>query len=50
MGRPSIALEQALAFELGVRQKDVIGEWIPVAYPGVSDIIDSSRKWMMGFR
>jgi hypothetical protein len=50
MGRPSIALEQALAFELGVRQKDVIGEWIPVAYPGVSDITDSSRKWMMGFR
>src|SRR5713101_3930684 len=33
MGHHSIALEQAFAFELGVRQKDVIGEWIPRAEP-----------------
>jgi integrase len=29
MGRPSMALGQALQFELTFRQKDVIGEWIP---------------------
>lgn len=27
--KPSMALAQALQFELGFRQKDVIGEWIP---------------------
>lgn len=29
MGRPSIALAQAIQFELTMRQKDVIGEWVP---------------------
>jgi hypothetical protein len=29
VGRPSIALAQALQFELTLRQKDVIGEWVP---------------------
>jgi len=29
LGKPSMALAQALQFELGFRQKDVIGEWIP---------------------
>lgn len=28
-GKPSMALAQALQFELALRQKDVIGEWIP---------------------
>ena len=30
----SIALTQALQFELLLGQKDVIGEWVPVAEPG----------------
>lgn len=29
LGRPSMALAQAIQFELGFRQKDVIGEWFP---------------------
>ncbi len=29
LGRPEMALAQALQFELTLRQKDVIGEWIP---------------------
>lgn len=50
MGHHSIALEQAIAFELGVRQKDVIGEWMPRAEPGVTDVIDGPRKWLLGVR
>jgi hypothetical protein len=49
-GRPSIALQQAIAFELGVRQKDVIGEWIPREYPGLSDVVYGPRKWLLGMR
>jgi integrase len=29
-GRPSLALGTALQFETGMRQRDVIGEWLPV--------------------
>jgi hypothetical protein len=50
MGLHSIALEQAFAFELGLRQKDVIGEWVPCKSPGIADIVDGTRKWMMGIR
>jgi hypothetical protein len=50
MDYPSVALEQAFAFELGIRQKDVIGEWIPAAWPGVSDVHEGPRKWLMGLR
>lgn len=52
MGRPSIALAQAFQFELMLRQKDVIGEWVPVSEPGMSDLIaaDRGRKWLRGLR
>jgi integrase len=50
MGYHSIALEQAFAFELGLRQKDVIGEWIPKAWPGITDIHWGPRKWLIGIR
>src|SRR6185437_8269934 len=30
VGKPSIALAQALQFGLTLRQKDVIGEWVPI--------------------
>lgn len=50
LGWHSVALEQALAFELGVRQTDVIGQWLPIGWPGVTDIIDDPRKWMIGMR
>jgi hypothetical protein len=47
---PSIAISQALQFELGVRQRDAIGEWIPLGRPGLSDVIKGNSKWVMGFR
>jgi hypothetical protein len=46
----SIALTQAFQTGLGVRQKDVLGEWIPVSDPGISDIHDGKWKWVVGFR
>lgn len=49
-GKPSIALAQAFQFELMLRQKDVIGEWIPISEPGVSDITHGKFKWLCGLR
>lgn len=49
-GFPSIALAQAFMFELGLRQKDMIGEWVPRTEPGVSDVIAGPSKWLMGAR
>ncbi len=49
-GWHSIALGQAFQFECTLRQKDVAGEWVPIAEPGVSDIIDRGQKWMRGIR
>jgi hypothetical protein len=50
MGHPSIALAQLLQDTLICRQKDVIGEWIPVSEPGLSDIVAGLQKWMVGLR
>lgn len=47
-GRASIALAQAMTYELGWRQKDVLGEWIPVSEPGLSQIINHGKKWVIG--
>lgn len=49
-GLPSIALTQACQHDLMVRQKDTIGELIPVSHPGISDIIMGDQKWVGGFR
>jgi hypothetical protein len=49
-GWPSIALAQALQFELMLKQADVIGEWVPATEPGISDIIKGSEKWVRGLR
>jgi hypothetical protein len=49
-GFPSIALAQALQFECMLRQRDVIGEWVPMSEPGASDIKDKGRKWHRGIR
>jgi hypothetical protein len=49
-GLPSIALAQALQFELCLRQKDVVGEWVPVAEPGLSSVIRAGYKWLRGLR
>lgn len=44
----SVALAQASMFETGLRQKDVIGEWIPIGEPGNSDIHWHKMKWLHG--
>jgi hypothetical protein len=49
-GWGSIALAQALQFELLLGQKDVIGEWVPVGEPGESDVIRGDQKWLRGLR
>jgi hypothetical protein len=49
-GKPSIALAQAIQFECMLRQKDVIGEWVPVSEPGFSDMIWGNAKWMRGVK
>jgi hypothetical protein len=46
----SIAIAQAIQFELMLRQKDVIGEWVPMSEPGTSDVTDGDRKWLRGLR
>jgi hypothetical protein len=48
IGRPSIALAQAFMFDLGLRPKDVVGEWIRISSPGISAITDGGRKWVVG--
>jgi hypothetical protein len=52
MGRHSIALAQALQFDLPLKQTDVIGEWAPLSEPGVgmSDVISGKNKWIRGLR
>lgn len=51
VGRLSIALAQAAAFDFGWRQKDVIGEYVPREEPGESDITPLRfGKWLWGWR
>ena len=49
-GWHSIALAQALQYELLLGQKDVIGEWVPVDEPGESDVAQLGQKWLRGLR
>lgn len=44
----SLALGQAFQFECTLRQGDVIGQWIPIAEPGVSAVIFGGKKWVGG--
>lgn len=46
----SIALAQAFQFDLMLRQKDVIGEWVPMNEPGISDVTNGQDKWLVGLR
>lgn len=50
IGYASIALAQALQFEIVLRQKDVIGEWVPLEEPGESDVTWRGMKWLRGIR
>jgi hypothetical protein len=58
-GWGSIALAQAFQFECTLRQKDVIGEWVPLSEPGISDVVRQidprfrrrgANKWLRGIR
>lgn len=49
-GMPSIALAQAFQFDCMLRQKDVIGEWVPQSEPGLSDTLFGPFKWLRGIR
>jgi hypothetical protein len=46
--RPSSALAYALAFETTLRLWDVVGQWVPMDYPAISDVVDADRneKWL----
>lgn len=44
----SMALGQAFQFECTLRQKDVIGEWVPISEPGVSAVMNNGEKWIRG--
>lgn len=48
VGWHSIAMAQAFQFELMLRQKDVIGEWVPEIERGESSLHWRSQKWMRG--
>jgi hypothetical protein len=45
-----LALGQAIQFEAMLRQRDVIGEWVPLTEPGTSDVIWRGQKWIRGIR
>jgi hypothetical protein len=48
MGYASLALAQAIQFDCALRQKDVIGEWVPVSEPGESKLEHDGLKWLHG--
>lgn len=49
-GKAAIALAQAIQFECMLRQKDVIGEWIPLVERGTSEVVMGGLKWLTGIR
>lgn len=50
VGQHSIALASAFQFEVILRQKDVIGEWVDVSEAGISDVTYHGQKWLRGIR
>lgn len=48
MGRHSMALGLTLQFDLGMRQRDVIGEWLIDDGKAVDGIVDKGRRWHDG--
>lgn len=50
MGLHSIALAQAGQFDFTWRQKDLVGEWVPISEPGFSYVTSGNDKWLRGAR
>jgi hypothetical protein len=48
MGLGSVALATALQFDLALRQKDAIGEWLPGAGDGDGGIVVRGHRWANG--
>jgi hypothetical protein len=44
----SLALGQAFQFDCTLRQKDAVGEFVPLSEPGISDVIIGDKKWLRG--
>jgi hypothetical protein len=49
-GWGSLAMGQAFQFDCTLRQKDVVGEIVPLSEPGISDVIKGRKKWLRGIR
>lgn len=49
-GLPHLALAQAIQFDCTLRQKDVIGEWVPLSEPGNSVVLSGDQKWLRGIK
>jgi hypothetical protein len=47
-GWDTIALANAFQYEVILRQKDVIGEWVPLDEPGESNVTHQGEKWLRG--
>jgi hypothetical protein len=45
-GRPSVALAIAFQFETALRLSDVIGQWLPLTWPGLSAVVRRNKKWI----
>lgn len=50
VGMASLGLAQAFQFWTPLRQKDVIGEWVPLSEPDESDTHHNGLKWVRGVR
>lgn len=50
LGLHAMAFGEACQFEGMLRQKDVIGEWVPLSEPGLSDIMAGNEKSIRGIR
>jgi integrase len=48
LGYPEVALTSAIMFDLALRQKDAIGEWVPLGHEGLSTIVRYGMKWISG--
>lgn len=44
----SIALYQALIFETKLKQKQILGEWVPLGERGESKVVTDGKKWLPG--
>lgn len=47
-GDHSVALAQAIQSAGTFRQKDIIGEWLPISEPGMSLVTSGNEKWIKG--